>query len=176
MRGFSRVIIAGNMTQDPEVRYTVNKKAFCRFGVAINSSWKNANGEMQENTDFVNIVVWNQLAENCAKYLKKGRPVLIEGRIRSNTYEAKDGSGKRTSTEVLADNVVFLGSGQGGSSGSYSSGKSAQSSPYGMTPPDESEFGSISEHGFNAGYSQDFGNSSNNDNIPDSLNDSEIPF
>ena len=63
MRGFSRVIIAGNMTQDPEVRYTVNKKAFCRFGVAVNSSWKNANGEVQENTDFINIVAWNQTAE-----------------------------------------------------------------------------------------------------------------
>ncbi len=181
MRGFTRAVVAGNLTRDPEVRYTVNKKAFCRFGVAVNSSWRNANGEVQENTDFINIVVWGMQAENCAKYLRKGRPVLIDGRIRSNTYDAKDGSGKRTTTEIWADNVTFLGSGQGGSdSGSYSSGRPASSqpemsSPYGMTPPDDAEFGSINDHGFSTGFSQDFGSSSN-DSSPDSLNDSEIPF
>ena len=58
MRGFNRAIIAGNLTRDPDVRYTVNKKAYARFSVAVNSTWKDANGELQENTEYINIVVW----------------------------------------------------------------------------------------------------------------------
>lgn len=112
MRGFNRVIIAGNLTNDPEVRATVNKRSYARFGIAINSNWKDQNGELRERTDFVNVVVWGAQAENCGKYLRKGRAVLIEGRLQTSTYEAKDGSGKRRSTDVLADTVQFLGSGQ----------------------------------------------------------------
>ena len=118
MRGFNRAIIAGNLTQDPEVRYTVNKKAFARFGVAVNNRYRNANGEVQENTDYINVVAWNATAETCGKYLKKGSPVLVEGRIRTGSYDAKDGSGKRYTTEIWIENMVMLGSGQGSSSGS----------------------------------------------------------
>ena len=112
MRGYNRVIIAGNLTKDPEIRATINKKTYARFGVAINSKWRNQNGELQERTEFVNVVVWSPLADNCGKYLKKGSAVLVEGRLQTSTYEARDGSGKRTSTEVVAENVQFLGSGQ----------------------------------------------------------------
>ena len=108
MRGFNRVIIAGNLTRDPEVRATINKRSYARFGVAINSKWRNQNGEIQERTEYINVVVWGPMADNCGKYLKKGSPVLIEGRLQTNTYEARDGSGKRTTTDVVADNVQFL--------------------------------------------------------------------
>lgn len=178
MRGFTRVVLAGNVTQDPELRYTVNKKSFARFGVAVNSSWRNANGEVQDSTDFINVVTWNATAENCSKYLKKGRPVLVEGRIRTSTYDAKDGSGKRTSTEVWADNVIFLSSGQGQDGGNYaprsygSPTERTASNPYGITPPDESDFGNISEHGFTGG--SDFDSTANTKGLDDS--GAGIPF
>lgn len=120
-RGFNRAIISGNLTRDPEVSYTIDKRAFARFGVAVNYSYKNKNGELKEEVDFIPVVVWGPMAENCGKYLKKGRPVIVEGRIRVQTYEAKDGSGKRTSTEIMANDVVFLGGGSRDDNGSQSS-------------------------------------------------------
>ena len=177
MRGFNRVIIAGNLTRDPDVRYTVNKKAYARFGVAINSTWKNANGELQESTEYVNVVVWGVMAENCGKFLKKGRAVLVEGSLRTTSYEAKDGSGKRTSTEVNADNVVFLGSGQGGSDGGFQQRQSGSSSPYNMPVPSDDDFGkSIGESGFGGGgFTPGF--AGGNSGIPDNMDDSGgIPF
>ena len=99
MRGFNRAIIAGNLTRDPEVRYTVNKRAYARFTVAVNNRYKDANGEYQDSTDYISVVAWGATAETCGKYLKKGSPVLIEGRIRTGSYDAKDGS-KRYTTEV----------------------------------------------------------------------------
>lgn len=169
MRGFNRVVLAGNLTRDPELRYTVNKKAFARLGLAVNNRFRNASGEYQETTDYINLVAWGSTAETANKYLKKGSPVLIEGKLKSSSYEAKDGSGKRTSIEVWIDSLVLLGSGQG------SSGGSALSSFGGGMPsmqvPDDSDFGkSIGESGFGGG---DFGNSSS---IPDGLPENEIPF
>ena len=176
MRGFNKAIIAGNLTKDPDVRYTVNKRAFARFGVAVNYRYKDANGEYQEGTDFINVVAWGSLGETCGKYLKKGSPVLIEGRIRTDTYEARDGSGKRTMTEIVADNMVMLGSRQGGDSGGYSYGRTGSSgyssSGYGMTPPDDSEFGSINDHGF-GGEEEDFGGGTKASELTD---ESKIPF
>ena len=174
MRGFNRAIIAGNLTKDPEERYTVNKKAYARFGVAVNSTWKNANGEVQENTEYINVVAWGATAEICGKYLKKGSPVLIEGRIRTNSYDAKDGSGKRYSTEIWVDNMTMLGSREGGdNSGGYSQKSSADTSPYGIPRPSDEDFGqSIGDRGFGGGSSfpQDFANDTNN------MDGSSIPF
>jgi single-strand DNA-binding protein len=175
MNGFNRAIIAGNLTNDPDLRYTVNKKAFARFGVAVNNRYKNANGEVQESTDYINVVVWGNQAENCGKYLKKGRPVLVEGRIQTSSYEAKDGSGKRYMTEINASNVVFLGSGQGSPSGqSSSSGESYPSSSGGYQMPSsmggDSDFGrSIGESNFGGDSSQGFANGNSND-------ETDIPF
>lgn len=175
MNGFNRAIIAGNLTKDPEVRYTVNKKAFARFTVAVNNNFKNANGEVQESTDYINVVVWGNQAENCGKYLKKGRPVLVEGRIQTSSFEAKDGSGKRYMTEINASNVIFLGSGQGSSSGqSSASGASYPSSSDGYQMPSsmggDSDFGrSIGESNFGGDTSQGFADGNTND-------ETDIPF
>lgn len=163
MNGFNRAIIAGNLTRDPEVRYTVNKRAFARFGVAVNNNFRNANGEIQESTEYINVVVWGSQAENCGKYLKKGRAVLVEGRIQTSSFEAKDGSGKRYMTEINASNVIFLGSGQGGGSTGQSSGMNSQ------MPGSDSGFGSsIGESNFGGNMPQGFADGNNEE--------SDIPF
>ena len=167
MRGFNRVIIAGNLTQDPEVRYTVNKKSYARFRVAVNSTWKNANGELQEATEYINVVAWGPQAETVGKYLKKGSPVLVEGSIRTNTFDAKDGSGKKYMTEINMSNMIMLGSREGvsGSGGGFSPRNSSSGmdsfSPSGMPMPDD--FGSsIGDQGFGGpGTMPDFGNDRN---------------
>ena len=177
MRGFNRAIIAGNLTKDPDLRYTVNKRAWARFSVAVNYRYRDQSGEFKDGVDYVPIVVWGNQAEPCGKYLKKGSPVVIEGRIQTSSYEAKDGSGKRYTTEVNADNVVFLGSGQQGASG----GGSYQSSPkqtvdYGVYVPSDEDFGkSIGESGFGGGFPADFAN--DNSGISGKIqDDSDIPF
>ena len=176
MRGFNRAIIAGNLTRDPEVRYTVNKKAYAIFAVAVNNTWKNANGEVQENTDYINVVAWGAQAETCGKYLKKGSPVLVEGRIRTGSYDAKDGSGKRYTTEINADNMIMLGSREGVSGASTQSSGMSSPSPYDIPVPPEEDFGSnIGDNGFGGGgsYTSSFANGNNR--MPSS-DASSIPF
>ncbi|MBQ7152018.1 MAG: single-stranded DNA-binding protein [Synergistaceae bacterium] len=170
MRGYNRAIIAGNITRDPEVRYTVNKKAYARFSVAVNSRWKNANGEFQDSVEYINIVTWGVTAENCGKYLKKGSGVLVEGRISTSSYEAKDGSGKRYMTEIVADNIQFLSSGgQGQGGGSYSRQQAPQSAPQDFMPGDDDFGKSIAESNF-GGFPPEFPN----ENLPQ--DNSDIPF
>ncbi|MBQ9573744.1 MAG: single-stranded DNA-binding protein [Synergistaceae bacterium] len=176
MRGFNRAIIAGNLTKDPEVRYTVNKKAFARFTLAVSSRTKNAEGEYQDTADYITVVAWNATAETCGKYLKKGSPVLVEGRIRTGSYDAKDGSGKRYTTEVWIDNMVMLGSGQGSSSGQNSgsgANYSSSSGGYAQMPQsmnDDSGYGmSIGESNFGGDISQGFSGGNAND-------ETDIPF
>ena len=112
MRGFNRAIIAGNLTRDPDLRATVNKKSYARFSVAVSYRYKDQNGELKENVDYINVITWGAMAETYCKYLRKGSPVLVEGRIQTGSYDAKDGSGKRYTTEILADNILLLGSNQ----------------------------------------------------------------
>ncbi len=109
-KGFNKVVLMGNLARDPEVRYTAGKQAVANFPLAVNRAWKDKNGELQESVDFIPVVVWGSTAENCERYLKKGSPAFVEGRIQVRNYEAKDGSGKRYVTEVVASEVIFLGS------------------------------------------------------------------
>lgn len=99
----NKVILIGNLTKDPELRYTPNGVAVATFTVAIN---KKVNGENQ--ADFINIVAWQKLADLCASYLKKGRQAAIEGRLNTRSYDNKEGK-KVYVTEVVAENVQFLG-------------------------------------------------------------------
>ncbi|MBQ9419629.1 MAG: single-stranded DNA-binding protein [Synergistaceae bacterium] len=184
MRGYNRVIIAGNLAQDPELRYTVNKSAYARFSVAINTPRKDQNGNYQDSVEYVNVVVWGATAENCGKYLKKGSGVLVEGRLQTSVYEAKDGSGKRRNTEVVGENVQFIGAGNqnsgGGSRGSYSRSQPQQNQPNNsrgnynqpsqpFNPPTDDGFGkSIGESGF-GGFPPDF-------EPPEPQRDSDVPF
>ena len=101
---YNKVFLIGNLTRDPELRYTTSGIPVARFAIAINRiTGKNA----QPEVDFINIVAWRRLAEICGEYLKKGRPVAIEGRLQIRSYTGRDGQ-KRTMTEVIADNMQML--------------------------------------------------------------------
>jgi len=108
MAGLNRVILIGNLTDDPELRYTQAGTARTRFAIAINRRWRDREGNLQEETTFVPIVVWGPQAENCANYLEKGRLVAVEGRLRIDSFETEEGE-RRKVVEVVADTVQFLG-------------------------------------------------------------------
>ena len=101
----NRIVIIGRLTRDPEMRQTPSGTAVCTFTLAVDRSFKSANGERE--TDFIPVVAWRQLGENCAQYLAKGKLAAVDGRLQLGRYEDKDGS-KRTAAEVIADNVRFL--------------------------------------------------------------------
>ena len=104
----NRVILIGNLTADPDMRYTPSGTARTRFSIAINRQYKDSSGQMQEEVTFVPIVVWGSQAENCANYLSKGRSVAVEGRLRIDSFENADGE-RRKVVEVVASTVQFLG-------------------------------------------------------------------
>ena len=177
MRGLNRVIIAGNLARDPDLRQTVNKLAYARFSVAVNNRRKDANGEYKDSVDYIPVVVWGTTAENCGKYLKKGRSVLLEGRITTSTYEAKDGSGKRYNTEVVADNVQFIGGPAQSSNSNNNYGNARpQSNSESDFMPVEDDFGKpIGEGGVSGGsFPSNFTNTNNN--APDGMSEGDIPF
>lgn len=109
-RSLNKVLLIGNLTRDPELRYTPQGTAVSTFGVATNRSWTTDTGEKHEEAEFHTIVVWNKLAEICSQFLAKGRQVYIEGRLSTREWEAQDGTKRRT-TEVVANEVIFLGGG-----------------------------------------------------------------
>lgn len=120
-RSFNQVILMGNLTRDPELRQTPNGQNVCSFSLALNRSYKGADGNWQEATDYIDVVAWGPLGERVAQYLSKGRPCLVNGRLQSRSWE-QDGQ-KRSKVEVVAQDVTFLGGGNGqGGDGSYSGG------------------------------------------------------
>ncbi|MEW6618305.1 MAG: single-stranded DNA-binding protein [bacterium] len=108
MANYNRVIIAGNLTRDPELRYIPSGQPVANFTVAINRSYITQAGERREETSFIPVVVWRKQAETCNQYLSKGSPVLVEGRLQQRSWETQEGQ-KRSIIEVVADRVVFLG-------------------------------------------------------------------
>jgi single-strand DNA-binding protein len=106
---FNKIIIVGNLGRDPELRYTPQGNAVCSFSVATNEKRKDKNGELQDVTTWFRITLWNKQAENASKYLTKGRPVYIEGRLRIEEYTDRDGN-NRQSLEVTATDMQFIGS------------------------------------------------------------------
>ena len=108
MAGFNKVILIGNLTADPDLQYTSNGTAKAKFNIAVNRKYKDSSGVLQEDVTFVPITVWGQQAENVSTYLSKGRPVMVEGRLRIHSFENDDGE-KRKYTEVVAQSVQFLG-------------------------------------------------------------------
>ncbi len=117
MASINKVIIIGNLGRDPEVRYTPNGSAVCNLGIATTRSWKNKDsGERQEETEWHRVVMFDRLAEIAGEYLKKGRPVYIEGRLRTRKWTDKDGVEKYT-TEIYAEQMQLLGGREGGGGG-----------------------------------------------------------
>ena len=135
MANFNKVMLMGNLTRDPEVRYPSGAgreggggreggSAICKFGLAVNRQWRNQAGEKQEETCFVDIVAFGRTAEVCGEFLSKGRPVFIDGRLHYDSWDDKESGKKRSKLEVVAENVQFLGSreGSGGGGGSSQGG------------------------------------------------------
>jgi single-strand DNA-binding protein len=121
MASVNKVILVGNLGRDPEVRFMPNGEAVCNFSIATTENWKDKSGVKQEKTEWHNIVMYRKLAEIAGEYLKKGRPVYIEGRLQTRKWE-KDGVTRYT-TEIIGDNMQMLGSREGGSSNaSYDGG------------------------------------------------------
>lgn len=104
----NKVFLMGNLTRDPELRYVPSGTAVANFTVAVNRVYKDKAGEKKEEASFVRVVVWGKIAEVCGEYLTKGRPVLVEGRLQSRSWEGQDGQ-KRNTLEVIADSIQFLG-------------------------------------------------------------------
>jgi single-strand DNA-binding protein len=154
MASYNKVILIGNLTRDPQVRYTPKGTAVSEIGLAVNTTWfDKASNTRKEETTFVDVVLWGRQAELASEYLSKGRPVLIEGRLQLDTWDDKESGQKRSKMRVVAEEMQFLGSpkdGQGGG-GARSGGGGSQ----GRRPASEDEFG-----GSGGGSSGSYGGSS----------------
>ena len=121
MLNLNRAQILGNLTRDPEMRFTPNGQAVSNFAVATNRRWKNQDGTDGEATEYHDVVIWGKMAENVSPMMKKGGPVFVEGRLQTRSWEGQDGN-KRYKTEIVADNVIILNS-RSGATGTWSPDK-----------------------------------------------------
>lgn len=117
MASFNKVILVGNLTRDPELRYTPKGTAIAKIGLAVNRVWTNEAGEKKEEVTFVDVDVFGRTAENVGQYMRKGRPILIEGRLRLDQWDDKQTGQKKSKLGVVAETVQFLGSPAGADGG-----------------------------------------------------------
>jgi single-strand DNA-binding protein len=143
MPNLNKVMLMGNVTRDPEIKYTPKGTAVTELGIAVNRQYTADNGEKREDTTFVDVTLWGRQAEVAAEYLKKGRPVFIEGRLQLDTWEDKQSGQKRSKIKVIGEQMQLLGSRQdsgGGGGGEPSSGGGSRPSrpapPPKKTSPD----------------------------------------
>lgn len=128
MASYNKVMLLGNCTRDPEVKYTPKGTAVTDLGLAVNRNYTTDSGEKREETTFVDVTLWGRQAEVAGQYLKKGRPVFIEGRLQLDTWDDKQSGQKRSKLRVVGENFQLLGSREGGSGGEGGGG-SRQGSP-----------------------------------------------
>jgi single-strand DNA-binding protein len=146
MASFNKVILLGNLTRDPEVRYTPKGSAVADLGIAVNRQYTLENGEKREEVTFVDVTFWGRTAEVAGEYLKKGRPVFIEGRLQLDTWDDKQSGQKRSRLKVIGETMQMLGSrGSAGDSGdegdraARSAKPTAPPKPAGPSEPDDDE-------------------------------------
>ncbi|HEU4728087.1 MAG TPA: single-stranded DNA-binding protein [Kofleriaceae bacterium] len=144
--GVNKVILVGHLGADPDMRYTPSGQGVCELRLATSESWNDKNGQRQERTEWHRIVVWGKRAEVCSKYLSKGRQVFVEGRIQTRTYDDKDGN-KRYITEIIANDVQFLGGGREGGGGGGRGSRADDGPP----PPSDGDFGGYGGGGSGGG-------------------------
>jgi single-strand DNA-binding protein len=120
---YNKVLLMGNLTRDPQLRYTPNQQPVCDFGLAINRKWKGADGQMHEDVCFVDCTAWARQAETLSKYVTKGQPLFVEGRLQYRTWDGPDGK-KRSKLDVVVERFQFLGGPKGG--GGQGAGRAAQ--------------------------------------------------
>jgi single-strand DNA-binding protein len=131
MANFNKVILVGNLTRDPELRYTPKGTAVAKIGMAINRTWRTESGESREEVTFVDVEAFGRQAETIGQYLKKGRPVMVEGRLKYDTWEDKQTSQKRSRLSVVLESFQFLdaGGGRPAEGGGPSEARSRTSAP-----------------------------------------------
>ena len=129
MASFNKVILVGNLTRDPELRYTPKGMAIAKIGLAVNRVWRNEAGETKEEVTFVDVDVFGRTAENVGQYMRKGRPILIEGRLRLDQWDDKQTGQKRSKLGVVAETVQFLGSPTGGGNAGGEAGEAPRRAP-----------------------------------------------
>jgi single-strand DNA-binding protein len=137
MASFNKVILLGNLTRDPEVRYTPKGTAVTDLGLAVNRTYTADNGEKREEVTFVDVTFWGRTAEVAGEYLKKGRPVFVEGRLQLDSWDDKQSGQKRTKLKVIGENMQMLGAprGAGGGGGGDEEGSSATRPTRSAPPP-----------------------------------------
>ena len=133
MPNYNKVILMGNLTRDPEVRYTSGGTAIAKLGIAINRYWSNKDGQKQEETTFVDVDAFGRQAETIGQYLKKGRPIMVEGRLKLDQWDDKQTGQKRSKLGVVLDRFEFIDSRSEGGGGDFS-GESSSSSGGGAAP------------------------------------------
>lgn len=159
MRGFSKAIVAGNVTRDPEMRATGSGSQVCSFAIAVNRSYRDSSGNQQDQVSYLDCVAWGKSAEVICQYVHKGSALLVSGRLEQRSWEDKNSGQRRSRTEIVVDDFSFIGGNGngGGGSGSYSGGSKSSSS--------------------SAAKEDDFGSDVVPDDVPDDqINLDEIPF
>jgi single-strand DNA-binding protein len=138
MASFNKVILMGNLTRDPELRYTPKGTAIAKIGLAVNRVWTNEAGEKKEEVTFVDVDVFGRTAENVGQYMRKGRPILIEGRLKLDQWDDKQSGQKRSKMGVVAETVQFLGGAPGaGESGAPAAPRAPRPAPTASAPAPE---------------------------------------
>jgi single-strand DNA-binding protein len=135
MASFNKVILLGNVTRDPEIRYTPKGTAVTELGVALNRVYTSDNGERREEVTFVEVTLWGRTAEVAGEYLKKGRPVFIEGRLQLDTWDDKQSGQKRSKLKVVADGLQLIGGRPGGGSAPSNESDEGRQSTRPSPPP-----------------------------------------
>ena len=137
-RGFSKAIIMGNLTRDPELRSTPNGSQVCSFTVAVNRNFKDNSGSQQDQVSFIDCSAWGKPGEIIAQYAKKGSGILVSGRLEQRSWEDKEGQ-KRSRVEIYVEDFNFVGGGNGGNDASYSGSKGSASAAQDVAPDDISD-------------------------------------
>jgi single-strand DNA-binding protein len=153
MASYNKVILMGNLTRDPELRYTPNNTAICKFGLAVNRRFKDGQtGEWKEEPTFVDVTIFGARGEAFQRFHTKGKPAFVEGSLRLDTWEDKNGGGKRSKLYVVAENWEFVGPGGGGGrgdpGGSMGGSSEASSSESGGAPQREPEYQQVDDTPF----------------------------
>ncbi len=164
---FNKVILVGNLTRDPQIRYTPKGTAVAEIGLAVSRTWfDQGTNQKKEETTFVDITLWGRQAEIAGEYLAKGRPVLIEGRLNLDTWDDKESGQKRSKLKVVCEQMQLLGSREGSSGGGGGGGGSRGGAPARRPQGGDEEYG-----GPSGGYS-----SQNDGPPPGDFPDDEVPF
>ncbi len=136
-KGFNKVVLMGNLTRDPETRTTPNGQSVTNFSLAVNRTWRDANGQNQEAVSYIDCVAWGKAGEIIAQYMQKGRALLVSGRLDQRSWDDKETGAKRSKVEVIVEDFNFVdGGGAAGDGGSASSSRSASTSANKSNEPD----------------------------------------